>query len=66
VPVGRMMDAMARRRVEDPFQPSELGHQFGVQPELIEQVEQQGCGDNLRAKAQPDQRNVEDGFARQF
>ena len=40
--IARVMDAVARRRVEHVFQPAQPGDPVGMQPELIEQVQEQG------------------------
>src|SRR5258708_6759616 len=59
--IARVMDPVARRRVEHVFEPAEPGDPVGMQPELIEQVQEQGRQHDAGREAQEDQRREEDG-----
>src|SRR5690349_15293993 len=58
-----MVDAVRRRRVQHVLEPAELGDPFGMDPELVDQVELQGDQHGHGLEAEQHDRREEDGGA---
>ena len=51
--VAGMMDAMRRRRIDDPLQPTNVRHQLGMHEKLLAQAQRHHAVDPYRNKGRP-------------
>ena len=58
--IARVMDAVARRRVDHVLQPAQLGDPVGMDPELVEQVQEQRRQNDFGCEADQHQRREEE------